>query len=118
MSENMSSVFKKAENDIKKLIQTDIQKKGLIKTGAMIQSIDPIFRMEGSNVVVEVGAVYYFKFQDDGTRYITARDITNDVINSKAFQDIIEYVMYYWMEKRTNDMLVKLGNKNKNIKIR
>lgn len=84
-----AKAIRKANVDFKKLVRDEIRKKKLIKTGTMIRSITSDIKVVAGEVKIELGAVYYYKFLDDGTRYIKAYNITNDVMETKKFQDII-----------------------------
>ena len=88
----------KYNNRFRKLVQEDIYKKDLIKTGDLIRSIDAEFRVENDNVVIEIGSIYYYEYLDNGTRHIKARKITEDVIKSKEFQKIMDEVTQEWVE--------------------
>lgn len=81
--------IRKANVDFKNLVRNQIRKEKLIDTGTMIRSITSDIKVVNGEVEITLGAVYYYKFLDDGTRYIKAYNITEDVINTKKFKDII-----------------------------
>lgn len=88
------NIVKRFNNRFRKLIQKDIRKKGSIRTGTMLKSIDPVFNIDKKGeLVVNLDAVYYYEYVDGGTRYITPRDFTKDVVNSEEFAKILEELM-------------------------
>ena len=59
----------------------------------MIRSIDAVFKKRGDNYTIELGAIYYYTFLDDGTKYIKKKDITKDVIEGDEFRDLVAELM-------------------------
>lgn len=86
----IGSVLNKSTNKLRRLIQQDIRDKNLIKSGDLIKSIDASFKEERGKITLSIGAIYYYTFLDDGTRYIKARNITNDVMESREFKILLE----------------------------
>ena len=84
----------KYNNRFSNLIEADIRKKKLIKTGDLIRSIDPVFHLSNNKITIKLGAIHYFKYLDDGTRYIKSYNITKDVMNTQEFLDIIEDIIF------------------------
>jgi len=110
-------ILDKGNNRFRKLIQKDILKKDAIITGDMLRSIDPVFKDRRDKVLIELGAIYYYEYVDQGTRTIKARNITSDVLDSKAFLKIVEDLMFEIEDLEVDLMLSKLG-KGKNITIK
>lgn len=128
MAKTEQQIVSKANNRFRKLIQKDILKKDAIITGDMLRSIDPVFRLKKKKILIELGAIYYYEYVDQGTKGkhgtkrkqgtqgIKARNITTDVLESKAFLEIAEDLSFDLYELQVDLMLSKLG-KGKNIKI-
>lgn len=114
----VNSIISRGNNKFRRLIQKDIREKNLIKTGDLIQSIDPVFSMEKGELNIEVGAIHYYKFLDDGTKFITARNITSDVVESSEFTKLIEDIIFQLTEKKVDELLINLGKNNKNITVK
>jgi len=89
MNRITAKAIRRANVDFKNLVRTEIRKKKLIDTGTMIRSITSDIKVVNEEVEITLGAVYYYKFLDDGTRYIKAYNITEDVMDTKKFKDII-----------------------------
>lgn len=81
------------DNRLRRLIQDIINKKGLVKTGDLIRSIDANFFIKNDNIELNIGAIYYYDYLDKGTKYIKPREITKDVTSSKEFNDIMTEVV-------------------------
>lgn len=81
--------IRKANVDFKKLVRDEIRRKKLIKTGTLVRSITSDIKVVNGEVDITLGAVYYYKFLDDGTKHIKSYNITKDIMNTKRFQDII-----------------------------
>lgn len=77
-------------NKIEELIKADIQAKGLIKTGAMYDSIT-VYPDGFDDYIIQ--AVDYFKYVDGNN------DITKDVFASKELSDFIEKEYVKGIEK-------------------
>ncbi len=107
MAKTRKQILSRANNRFTKLIKKDIQKKDAIKTGEMLRSIDSAFKEKGDDVVIELGAIHYYVFVDEGTKHIKARKITEDVLESKEFEKIMEDLMFDWTEIIINDMVTK-----------
>lgn len=75
---------------IEELIKKDIQSKGLIRTGAMYNSIVVTSTGDGD---YDIQAVDYFKYVDGDN------DITKDVFASKELSDFIEREYTIFIEK-------------------
>lgn len=75
---------------IEELIKKDIQSKGLIRTGAMYNSIVVTSTGDGD---YDIQAVDYFKYVDGDN------DITKDVFASKELNDFIEREYTIFIEK-------------------
>jgi len=86
-------------NRLRALIQEVILAKNLIKTGDLHRSIDAKFTIDKKdNLTVKIGAIFYYKYLDDGTRTIAKRDITKDTVNSPKFKKIMEDVAADYVE--------------------
>ena len=88
MNAKIMSEIKGANVRFKKLIQDEIAKKKLIKTGYMIKSITSEFRLERGKITIFLGAVYYYKFLDNGTKFIKPYYITADTIKGEKFKKL------------------------------
>lgn len=77
-------------NKIEELIKADIKSKGLIKTGAMYNSIIVTSSGDGD---YNISAVDYFIYVDGNN------DITKDVFASKELSDFIEREYTIFIEK-------------------
>lgn len=88
VNQKVVSEIRRANVKFKNLIREEIRIKKLIKTGTMIRSISTEFILEKGKIKIKLGAVYYYKFLDDGTKYIKAYNITKDTLKSKKFQDL------------------------------
>ncbi len=75
---------------IEELIKADIKKKGLIKTGAMYNSI--VVTADGKGDYV-ISAVDYFVYVNGNN------DITEDVFNSRELNEFIEREYVRWLEE-------------------
>jgi hypothetical protein len=110
------SILNKASNRFRKLIQDDIRKKNLIKTGDLIRSIDASFKEDGDEIKIQIGAIYYYTFLDDGTKYIKSFNITEDVLDSTEFEELLEDTIVDIKTIEIEKAFKGLGTKN--IKIR
>lgn len=88
MNSKVESEIRRANVKLKKLIQNEITRQKLIDTGAMIKSITTEFTLSRRKLNIKLGAIYYYKFLDNGTRYITARKITKNVISGNEFKNL------------------------------
>lgn len=102
------TILSKASAKLKTLVKNDIISKGLVKTGALVQSIEADFVETGDELTIEIGAVYYYAFLDDGTRFIEAYNITEDVTNSSAFQVLLEDTITSLLEVRLDNALKRI----------
>ena len=78
MSANQFPTIKKVLNDSGRLLAESIAaeavEKGVYKTGTLARSFKPLPLLEqNETLTIRVEGIYYAKFQDEGTRYITAR---------------------------------------------
>ena len=117
MAKTRQQIISRANNKFTQLIKKEIIDKDAIITGDMLRSIDAIFKESKDTVKIQLGAIHYYVYVDEGTRFIKARKITEDVLESKAFIEILEDLMFEWNEIEINDMLFNLG-KNKNITVK
>lgn len=108
----VGSILNKASNRFRKLIQQDIRNKNLIKTGDLIRSIDAEFKEKGNKIVIHIGAIFYYTYLDDGTKYIKSFDITKDVLDSKGFKDLLEEVLVDVTQVKIDEAFSGLGSKN------
>jgi len=118
MGNNVGNLLNKASIRFRKLIQNDIRKKNLIKTGDMIRSIEADFSENTSTgeIVISIGAIYYYTYLDDGTRYIKSFDITDDVVDSKEFEKLMEETIVDITEIQVTKAFEGLGSKTVKIK--
>jgi hypothetical protein len=88
----------KLENIIKQRAQYIISKEGLIKTGALRESININFDVDDGEFTIS--AIYYYEYLDGGTKYIKSYDLTEKITNDKIVLDAIEDFFYnYFKEK-------------------
>lgn len=90
--------IRKANVDFKKLIRDEIRTKKLIDTGTLVRSITSDIKVVNGEVEITLGAVYYYEFLDNGTRYIKSYNITKDVLSTKKFKNIIMSLVDDMME--------------------
>lgn len=75
------------ENIIQDLFKRQIRRKGLIKTGRLINSIDIDLRFNRQGVAtITIIAVYYFEF------LMWRYNIIDDVFGSSEFQDVLNVI--------------------------
>jgi hypothetical protein len=95
---SLQSILSRGNNRLRALIQEVILDKNLIKTGDLHRSIDAEFREEDGIIKIKIGAIYYYKYLDDGTRYIEARNITKDTTEHPTFKNIMDDVAADFVE--------------------
>lgn len=108
----IGSILNKASIRFRKLIQKDIRNKNLIKTGDLVRSIDAEFKESKGKITISIGAIFYYTYLDDGTKYIKSFDITKDVLDSKGFKDLLEEVLEDVTKVQIDEILLKLNGKN------
>tara|TARA_R110002012_G_scaffold106783_4_gene248052 strand:- start:231 stop:542 length:312 start_codon:yes stop_codon:yes gene_type:complete len=92
------SILSRGNNRLARLIEAEIQKQNLIKTGDLLKSIDAQFVLKNKKITIKIGAMYYYTFLDNGTRHIKSRNITQKVINSDKFVKLMEDVAGEYIE--------------------
>ena len=95
---SVKSILSRGNNRLRALIQEVILEKNLIKTGDLHRSIDAEFTEKNGNITINIGAIFYYKFLDDGTKYIAERNITQDTVNHPTFTKIMEDVAGDYVE--------------------
>jgi hypothetical protein len=83
---------------LKLLYQEKILEVGAIDTGALYESVDPEIRFDEDGPKVDVWAESYLIYVDDGTIYITAREITYKWENDPRFDFLMEELTGLWTE--------------------
>ena len=107
------SIISRANNRFTKLIKREIIEKDAIITGDMLRSIDTVFKEKSNgNIEIVLGSIYYYVYVDQGTKHIKARKITEDVLNSDSFNEILEDLMFEWNDLRINEMLLRVSSKS------
>lgn len=84
-----AGVIRRANVKFKQLVRDEIRRLGLIKTGTMIRSVTSNIKVNGTKIRINLGVVYYYKFLDNGTKYIEAYHITDRVLDRPEFKKII-----------------------------
>ena len=75
------------EDIITSIIKRQIRKKGLIKTGRLINSIDTKLFFDSRNVAtITITAVYYFEF------LMWRYNVLEDAFGTSEFQDVLELI--------------------------
>lgn len=89
----LQQTLRSIETEITKLIQSEIQKKGLVKTGKLLNSISTVVMMksDGSLSIKVSGEDYYDELDN---KY----NITNDAFNSSGFRIIEELIGTAYVE--------------------
>jgi len=91
--------FNSGNNRLRALIQEVILAKNLIKTGDLHRSIEASFSINKKDeLTIFIGAIYYYKYLDDGTKYIAKRDITKDTTEHPTFTKIMEEVAFDYVD--------------------
>ena len=111
-----NSLLNKASKQFRKLVQKDIRSKNLIKSGDLVKSIEAKFTSKGGEIFISIGAIFYYTYLDDGTKNIKSFDITEDVLDSQEFADIMEDLIVDIVEVRLDKKIAQLGKKNITIK--
>ena len=88
MNSKIVSEIIRANVKFKNLIRDEIRRLKLIKTGTMIRSITTEFKISNNKLEIVLGAVYYYDFLDDGTKYIKPYNITKNVIKGQKFKNL------------------------------
>lgn len=78
-----SNKLNRISDSITKLIQNEIQKKGLVDTGKMLNSISTTIKVKDSGLSIEISGVDYFKYLD------SEENITEDAFKSAEYTAII-----------------------------
>jgi hypothetical protein len=68
------------------------------RTGAMYDSIEIIVKVNQTGPTVWVQGIEYLPYVDEGTRYITARDITEKWMADPKFDELYEELTALWIE--------------------
>lgn len=94
----LQQTLRSIETEVTKLIQSEIKKKGLVKTGRLLNSISTVVMMktDGSISIKISGEDYYDELDN---KY----NITNDAFNGSGFrvvQELIEKVYGEYIENK------------------
>lgn len=82
------------DNELTKLIRDDIKRKGLVDSGALLNSITVTSDIFANSIILNVEAEDYFQFVDK--RY----NIMDDVLSSSKWQNALDAAMLELIEKR------------------
>lgn len=81
---SFKSKIKEAERLIEDLIKKEINKKGLVDTGALLDSIDVTIKETSKGLSIQVEAEDYYTFLDE------EHNITEDALASSGFNKVEE----------------------------
>lgn len=81
------------------LLKSIVTSKGLVKTGALRDSIKVFTNFSGNVITVNVESVDYFKY------LISEYGILPDFVNSTEFSSEVEGLLQGWTEKLVQDTL-------------
>lgn len=84
----------KLDSTLKNLIRDDIKRKGLVDSGALLNSIKVTFDIFTNSIILNVEAEDYFQYLDK--RY----NIMDDVLSSSQWQNALDEAMLELIEKR------------------
>lgn len=84
----IEEIKKLMEEDIKSAFQDVIESEGLVDTGLLRDTIQVVI---SDDLTVQVFTQDYYKFLDEGTKYIRPYDITEKVLQSPYFQRVEQY---------------------------
>jgi hypothetical protein len=91
-------------SDLKRIVdlvcKDVITREGLIKTGQLLRSIESDVRFNQNDITIEIEAVYYYEYLDEGTRYIKPYNLTDKILNDSRVIKAIEDFLVEWIEKR------------------
>ena len=95
---SLQKIVSRGNNRLTKVIQAEIKSQRLIKTGDLLRTVDAQFVVKGKKLTIKIGTMYYYTFLDNGTKHIRSRNITQNVVNSKRFIDLMEEVAADFIE--------------------
>jgi hypothetical protein len=90
--------IKKYEKRIREIIRDTIKKKqrdadGKVlerRTGNLRGRINPTITIDGNDLVLNVEVMEYYKYLDEGTKFIKKWDLTDAFLDSKEFDKIMD----------------------------
>lgn len=89
----------RTRNKLQRAIQQEIQKLGLVDTRAMKDSIRVSATTGDLNrITVTVNALYYYFFQDNGTRFLAPQGITEKALRSPKGEQFISETLEAYMQ--------------------
>lgn len=113
--ESINNIINKYNNRFKQLIMKTIldinqasTNSALIKTGDLLRSIDSIFTFNEKDwsIDIDIKAIFYYEYLDNGTKRIKAFEITNKTLDSKENTDMIQDLLGELFEYKIDKIML------------
>ena len=104
---------------IKKILQTHpratatyLGKRTLTKhTGNLFKEIQPKFKINDKKVIIEVAMMDYYKFLDEGTKWIKPWYFSEEIMNEADLTKISSDLVAFTVVETLTDMVSKINKK-------